>query len=133
MSNAIFWGCLLLAAGPPAVIYCLVIARKSFLVLLSLARYAKHCVHRNALRCYADIFWMCSTFFWLVVFLVIALLCRGKLNLCKQREKHCTPERGLLCRLYTIKLACFLYWRVAAFSDFSRSSSLWALAVTQVC
>lgn len=43
MSDAVFWGCLLLAAGPPAVTYCLVIARKSFLILLSLARYAKQC------------------------------------------------------------------------------------------
>ena len=46
MSDAVFWGCLLLAAGPPAVIYCLVVARKSFLVLLSLARYAKPRIHR---------------------------------------------------------------------------------------
>ena len=55
MSNAVFWGCLLLAAGPPAVIYCLVIARKSFLVLLSLARYAKQCVHSISLLIIPDI------------------------------------------------------------------------------
>ena len=55
MSNAIFWGCLLLAAGPPAIIYCLVIARKSFLVLLSLARYAKQCVNRTSQLIICDI------------------------------------------------------------------------------
>ncbi|KAL3137650.1 hypothetical protein ABBQ38_004926 [Trebouxia sp. C0009 RCD-2024] len=59
MSNAVFWGCLLLSAGPPTVLYCLVIGRKSFLVLLSLA----------------------SAFFWLVIFLVIAVICRAVLPL----------------------------------------------------
>ena len=45
MSNAVFWGCLLLAAGPPAVLYCAVIARKSFLILLSLARFVISSTH----------------------------------------------------------------------------------------
>ena len=38
MIDGLFWGCLLTAAGPPFVLYCGVIARQSFLVLLSLAR-----------------------------------------------------------------------------------------------
>jgi len=38
MGATAFLGFLLLAAGPPLVIWCTIIARKSFLVLLALAR-----------------------------------------------------------------------------------------------
>lgn len=64
MSNAAFWGCLLLAGGPPVVLYCFVIARQSFLVLLSLA----------------------SAFLWLVVFLLISAVWRGCLPLTSAGE-----------------------------------------------
>ena len=39
MNDAAFWGSLLLAAAPPVVLFCTIIAKKSFLILLSLARY----------------------------------------------------------------------------------------------
>ena len=66
MSDAAFWGCLLLAGGPPVVLYCFVIARQSFLVLLSLARLAvdaaacqcsvlQHAMQREALDRYLEL------------------------------------------------------------------------------
>ncbi|DBB12554.1 TPA: hypothetical protein ACH3X3_005349 [Trebouxia sp. C0006] len=64
MSDAAFWGCLLLAGGPPVVLYCFVIARQSFLVLLALA----------------------SAFLWLLVFLLISAVWRGFLPLTSAGE-----------------------------------------------
>ncbi|KAK9864496.1 hypothetical protein WJX84_009912 [Apatococcus fuscideae] len=55
-----FCGLCLIAAGPAAVVYVAVIARKSFLVLLTLA----------------------SAFYWLVVLMVISALVRGQ-DLCR--------------------------------------------------
>ncbi|KAK9815371.1 hypothetical protein WJX72_002392 [[Myrmecia] bisecta] len=55
MAANAFFGYLLLAGGPPVVLFCAFVARKSFLVLLTLA----------------------SAFIWLVSLLIIAALFRG--------------------------------------------------------
>ena len=75
-----FCGLSLIAAGPAAILYIAVIAQKSFLVLLTLARYAQLCspvyAERDAARSKVQV--ACSAFYWLLILLLISALMRGK-------------------------------------------------------
>ena len=66
-----FCGLCLLAAGPATVVYVAVIARKSFLVLLTLARQAlvsfKDGDHSKLSLLIDHSFTECSAFYWLIV------------------------------------------------------------------
>ena len=73
MAAAFFFGILSLAFGPGAAVWCLLIARKSFLLLLSLF----------------------SAFYWLSVLLVISGIFRGFLPVAATTESYAGARRLL--------------------------------------
>ena len=147
MSNGLFWGCFLIAAGPPFVLYCAVIAQRSFLVLLSLARYVLHllgqytqlAVYLHLLHLIAIVSFLffllpCSAFYWLLVFLLISAVFRGahfeaKFIIARLSASLCV--RHVHCRPSTLGLHRSFCASGAAISNAAGDRTIWLVAVAQ--
>jgi anterior pharynx defective protein 1 len=117
MGATAFFGYLFLAASPLATVYTFCIARKSFLVLLSLARFVttllqpafpRHRHRPSSSHFPLLLYFSCSAFYWLVTLFLISALFRGFSPL----SPSIAPYVGLVLVAVLLQEAFrFLLWR----------------------